>query len=388
MGAPTWPPYPPTLGASRGTRDAPRPYALAERGFGGGLAGAYAVGDADATIGGAGEVQPRQRGGAALERLDARQMTDAVLWHRRRPARRAHQHRLGADAERLPQLAAGVRDEARVVLAQDGGHALAEHDRAVRQPVGERGDERLHAVGERDEEAEARAARPGFSRLREPATQAEDHRAVAALELDEARQRRRHAELLGIGGIDARDQRLSDALERLGAEPAAHEGTEALVVAAVQRAAAARQHQVERHARLAAPGEERRRRERRQARRREQLKAVGQRMQPSAEPDEDLAETVLRAHQLCLDAEPATERERPGLLGEKRVGPALDQEAVGALGDDGAAEAAARLDDAQVEVHAALARQLDRAVGRGQRGHAATDHDEFHAASRTKSASI
>src|SRR5882724_6422772 len=374
MGAPTWPPYPPTLGASRGTRDAPRPYALAERGFGGGLAGAYAVGDADATIGGAGEVQPWQRGGAALDRLDARQMTYAVLWHRRRPARRAHQHRLGADAERLPQLAAGARDEARVVLVQDGGvqraaheaadqhvvrrraprvlhareragqerlalaardheaesvermghvgtpkaerdrrrprvldlteqrgqrgvdvtqqprgdvrlggedhaigveadavgarhppagalaldggHALAEHDRAVRQPVGERGDERLHAVGERDEEAEARAARPGLSRLREPATQAEDHRAVAALDLDEARQRRRHAELLGIGGIDARDQRLSDALERLGAEPAAHEGAEALVVAAGQRAAAARQNQVERHARLAAPGEE------------------------------------------------------------------------------------------------------------------------------------
>src|SRR5882724_435472 len=48
------------------------------------------------------------------------------------------------------------------------------------------------------------------------------------------------------------DQRLSDALQRLAAEPAADEGAEALV-----GIAATRQHEVERHPELAGPGEER-----------------------------------------------------------------------------------------------------------------------------------
>src|SRR2546425_6988793 len=118
MGAPRWPPYPPMLGASRGTRDAPRPHALAERGLGGGLAGTHTVGDADTAIGGAREVQTRQRSGAALDRLDAGKMAHAVLRHRRRPARRAHQDGLGGDAPRGPELAPRAGDEIFVVPPQ------------------------------------------------------------------------------------------------------------------------------------------------------------------------------------------------------------------------------------------------------------------------------
>src|SRR2546428_8071845 len=93
---------PPTLGASRGTRDAPRSRALAERGLGGGLARAHAVGDADAAVGRAGEMEPGEHGGGALDRLDVYQVADPVLRHRRRPARRAHEHRLGGPPPRPP----------------------------------------------------------------------------------------------------------------------------------------------------------------------------------------------------------------------------------------------------------------------------------------------
>src|SRR3989441_3548330 len=91
----------PTLGASRGTRDAPRSRALAERGLGGGLARAHAVGDADTAVGRAGEMEPGEHGGGALDRLDAYQVADPVLRHRRRPARRAPDHRPGGPREDL-----------------------------------------------------------------------------------------------------------------------------------------------------------------------------------------------------------------------------------------------------------------------------------------------
>src|SRR5881409_3861777 len=113
-----------------------------------------------------------------------------------------------------------------------------------------------------------------------------------------------------------------------------------------------------------------------------------QRMQPPAKPDEDAPVAVVGADESILHAEPATQRERPGLFRQERVGTGLDQEAVGALGRDRPAQPTAGLDDAHVEVDAALARQLHRAVGCGEGRDAAAHDDDVHAASRTSSASI
>ena len=77
---------------------------------------------------------------------------------------------------------------------------------------------------------------------------------MTSLDVHEARHRRRDTELVGIGRVDARDQRLRDALEGLDPEAAAYERAEALILAA-ERPATARQHQVQRHAGLAAPRE-------------------------------------------------------------------------------------------------------------------------------------
>jgi len=53
----------------------------------------------------------------------------------------------------------------------------------------------------------------------------------------------------------------------------------------------------------------------------EELEALGQRMQAAREDDED-APKRSSVRKLVLDADPATELERPGLLGAKRVGAA------------------------------------------------------------------
>src|SRR5207244_4328759 len=82
-------------------------------------------------------------------------------------------------------------------------------------------------------------------------------------------------------------------------------------------------------------------------------------------------EAVVGANQPPLETQTPTQRERPRFFGQKRVGPCLDEEAVGALGGDGPAEAAARLDQLDVEIEAPLTRQLNRAMGRRQRSDAA-----------------
>src|SRR5262249_6913456 len=159
------------------------------------------------------------------------------------------------------------------------------------------------------------------------APEAKDDRPLAPLELAESRHRRRERKILGIRGVDAGDQGLSDALERLAAQPAADERAEALVILD-----APRQDEVERHADLAGPGEETGFHERPELRRREELESVGQRVQTPAVPHEDLPEPIVRPREPVLDVEPAAERERPGFLREKRIGTGLDQESAGMLG--------------------------------------------------------
>src|SRR5262249_42766444 len=95
-------------------------------------------------------------------------------------------------------------------------------------------------------------------------------------------------------------------------------------------------------------------------------------------------------------AQSPAEREAPGLLGEERVGPALDDEAVAALRADRPADAVRRLQQGEVERASALARQLDRAVRRRQARDASARDDQPHRdrlgasalARQTRSASI
>src|SRR5207253_7974223 len=105
------------------------------------------------------------------------------------------------------------------VMALEAADALAETDRARRQARGQRVDQLGHSPRERDEETPTGAAR---ARLRRPAArppESQDHAALPTLQLEKARHRRPQAQLVGIGGIDAGDQRLGDALDRLASEP-------------------------------------------------------------------------------------------------------------------------------------------------------------------------
>src|SRR5262249_58526501 len=108
------------------------------------------------------------------------------------------------------------------------------------------------------------------------------------------------------------DQRLRDALERLAPEPPPHEGPQALVPAA-----APRQHEVEPHPELAGPREEAGGEERAEPGGGEELEALGQRVEAPPAHDERAAEAIVGPHQPILDAEPAAQGERPGLLGEE-----------------------------------------------------------------------
>ena len=72
-------------------------------------------------------------------------------------------------------------------------------------------------------------------------------------------------------------------------------------------------------------------------------------MEPPAQDHEGAAEPIVGPDQPVLQAEPPAERERPRLLREERVGAALDEKAVAALGLDGAAQTVAGLEQRQVE---------------------------------------
>src|SRR5439155_13142889 len=168
--------------------------------------------------------------------------------------------------------------------------------------------------------------------------------------------------------------RLGHPLQGLAAQPPPHEGPQALVGIETSR-----QHEVEGHPELARPGEEAGAEKGAEARGREELEAIGQRMQAAPEDDEDAPQAIVGAGELVLNAEPPTELERPGLLGEKRVGAALHEEAVAPLRLDGAAQPIGGLEEAQLEVEPALARQLAGTMGRGEPGDAAADDGQLHA---------
>src|SRR6266404_3641844 len=122
------------------------------------------------------------------------------------------------------------------------------------------------------------------------------------------------------------------------------------------------------------PGQEKSR----EASRRQQLKALGQRMQAAAPDHKRAPEAIVGTDQPILQPDPLAQGEGPRLLGQERVGPALDEKAVTLLGLDGAAHPVRALEHGQLERPPLLPRPLPRAVGRGQPGDPRADDDEPH----------
>ena len=180
-------------------------------------------------------------------------------------------------ARRAQRAAVGQAHAPRPVGERRALRPHAQAQRGGRQRRDQRIGQPLQTAAQRDEQAIARAARGGGGRLLPRArAQAEDHRTVLAFEVEELRHGRRQAELFRIGGVDAADQRLRDALQRLAAQAAAHELRQRFFIVSV----ASWQQQVSGGAQLARPGQQRRTQERPQLRRRQQVQPVRHRDQP------------------------------------------------------------------------------------------------------------
>ncbi len=89
-----------------------------------------------------------------------------------------------------------------------------------------------------------------------------------------------------------------------------------------------------------------------------------------------------------LDAEPMAEVQRPRLFRDERVGTRFQQEAVAPLRLDGSSQAAARLEESQVEREATLVGELHRAPGGREPGDATSDDNEPYRLSLTRWASM
>ena len=144
------------------------------------------------------------------------------------------------------------------------------------------------------------------------------------------------------------------------------------IVAGIPRRAAARQHQVHAHAHFAGPAHQAAEGERHHARGHHEDDALGQLVQAPAREHETLADALVGVFEAVANAQPAGHRDRPMLLDDRRVGAALDDEAVAAHGVDLAAET--RLVLVEVPVHGRVggARVFEDAR-RSQPGHATAD---------------
>ena len=227
-------------------------------------------------------------------------------------------------------------------------------------------------LGQRHEEAPAGAARPrrlpGARRPPEP----EDQAAVLLLEGEEPRHGRREGQAVRVRRVDPPDEWLRHPLERLPPEPPPHEAPEALVPAR----APARQDHVQPESELPAPGEDARSQDRPDASGGQEQKPLGQRLEPAPAHDVRAAKAIVRPAEPRPEADALREREGPRLLGDEGVRAGLEQEPVRPLGPDGAAQAAGRFEEDEVERTRRLPGELDQPVRGREPGDAAPDHDD------------
>ena len=195
---------------------------------------------------------------------------------------------------------------------------------------------------------------------------------MLSLEREEARHGRRERQPVRIGRIDPAHQRLGDPLEGFLPQPAPDEAPETLVPVG----APPRQGQVEAEPELPPPGEDARRQHRPRAGRGQEEEPVGQRPEPPAAHDVGPPESVVRPPEPGTETDALGEGERPGLLGDERVRPGLEEKAVGALGPDRPAQPRRRLQEDDLDRAALVPPELHEAMGGREAGDPAPDdHD-------------
>ena len=247
-----------------------------------------------------------------------------VREHDRRLRRRNgqdHGGRRGARAIGHPQRQAG----AGAGHGSDGG---LRPQRCRRQRRHQGLDERPEAGAERDEDAaEARGPRGRAGGRPGRGTKAAKEAAVARFDLRQPREGGPQRQALRVAGMDAGHQRLAEALDRLLTQTPPQERCDRLVAFA-----AARDHEVEGHAQLAAPGEEAGAEEGSDPAR-DAEHTFGQGVQPSPAEHVDRAWRAGR-HEALAQSQVTAESDGVRLLGQDRVWAALEKKPLDALGAD------------------------------------------------------
>ena len=184
------------------------------------------------------------------------------------------------------------------------------------------------------------------------------------LQVEEARHGGAQAESVGIGVVDARQERLRQTLQGLLSEAPPDKGCQTFIAGARP----ARQDQVAGGAQLATETQDRSGDERQDAPRGEELVAFRDRQQAPARVYERAAVCCARADDLLRQTGPAAQVDPPRSVGDETVGAALDDAAVDELGADHPARTLGRLEHRQVEREPAFLRQGEETVGAGEAG--------------------
>ena len=193
------------------------------------------------------------------------------------------------------------------------GHAASQCHSLAGQPADERGHERFKTGLEADEHRPSGclSSRSVVAQFRRE--HAAQDAAVGLLQLHESRERRSHAHLLGIAGIDAGHQRLHHAFEGFSAEPTPDKRSERFV----DRRSIGRQHEIQAHAENTAERQQTALQKRADLSRGKRNKAFGQFSQASARIDKCLLAGFVGIDQLLGQTELSHEFKSGRLGGQK-----------------------------------------------------------------------
>ena len=186
--------------------------------------------------------------------------------------------------------------------------------------------------------------------------------------LGEAREHGAHAELRRFAAIDAGEQRVSQAIDHLGAVVALDESGDRFVFGGFAR----RMKPFARHAQLGLHRKQRRHHRGRELGGDHEHQAVGHFDQLALHQNVSLAVGVVGADELIAQADLLAEFDGPGLFGEERVGAGFEDAAVDLVSDEDAAKTRTRFVEDVLDLNASPAFFFER-VRRRETGDAAAD---------------